>query len=239
MKRFFRNFTFAAFGVSILCLALGLAVLIWTATAVKWISYGFGAVMLLSGILQIASYLAGERAGFLRKLLLISGVIAAVAGVWILISQSLVEQIMRLTVIVMGIVLLYHGFMNCKRGLDIKACGTRGCTPSVVLGVCICAAGVLILVNPFEQESALLLAAALGFLLDGLSGLFTTVALAHGKAHAELMAGKAPVIELDPAQAAEQLPDEPESAPAPTAEFEEPAPTETAEADPPADKPGE
>ena len=81
MKRFFRHFAFAAFGVSILCLALGIAMLIWTATAMKWISYGFGAVMILSGILQIASYLTGERVGLLRKLLLISGIIAAVAGV--------------------------------------------------------------------------------------------------------------------------------------------------------------
>ena len=80
MKRFFRHFAFAAFGVSILCLALGIAMLIWTATAMKWISYGFGAVMILSGILQIASYLTGERVGLLRKLLLISGIIAAVAA---------------------------------------------------------------------------------------------------------------------------------------------------------------
>lgn len=236
MKRFFRHFAFAAFGISILCLALGVAMLIWTATAMKWISYGFGAVMILSGILQIASYLTGERVGLLRKLLLISGIIAAVAGVWILLTQSLAEQIMRLTVIVMGVVLLYHGFMDCKHGLDIKCCGTGGWTAALVLGVCICAAGVLILVNPFEQESALLLAAALGFLLDGLSGLFTTVALAHGKAHAELMAGKAPVIELDPAQAAEQLPDEPESAPVPAADFKEPTPDEAAEADSPAEE---
>ena len=144
MKRFFRHFAFAAFGVSILCLALGVAMLIWTATAMKWISYGFGAVLILSGILQIASYLTGERVGLLRKLLLISGVIAAVAGVWILLTQSLAEQIMRLTVIVMGVVLLYHGFMDCKHGLDVKSCGTGGWTAALVLGVCICAAGVLL-----------------------------------------------------------------------------------------------
>ena len=165
MKRFFRHFAFAAFGVSILCLALGIAMLIWTATAMKWISYGFGAVMILSGILQIASYLTGERVGLLRKLLLISGIIAAVAGVWILLTQSLAEQVMRLTVIVMGVVLLYHGFMDCKHGLDIKSCGTGGWSAALVLGVCICAAGVLLLVNPFEKNDTLLFAAALGFLL--------------------------------------------------------------------------
>ena len=234
MKRFFRHFAFAAFGVSILCLALGIAMLIWTATAMKWISYGFGAVMILSGILQIASYLTGERVGLLRKLLLISGIIAAVAGVWILLTQSLAEQVMRLTVIVMGVVLLYHGFMDCKHGLDIKSCETGGWSAALVLGVCICAAGVLLLVNPFEKNDTLLFAAALGFLLDGISGLFTTVAVAHGKSRAEFLAGQAPVIELDPAEAAETLPDgkteslpESEAAPADTEKAETEAKTES------------
>lgn len=207
MKRFFRNFAFAAFGVSILCLALGVAMLVWTATAMKWMCYAFGGVLILSGILQVASYLAGERVGLLRKLLLISGIIAAVVGAWILLSQTLLTQVMRLTVIVMGVVLLYHGFANCKHGLDIKKYGTGGWTAALVLGVAICAVGVLLLVNPFAKEESLLFAAALGFLLDGVSGLFTTVAVAHGKARAELAANQAPVIELDPAEAAETLPD--------------------------------
>ena len=214
MKRFFRNFPFAAFGVSLLCIALGTAVLLWPDDAMKWMCYGFGGVMILSGILQVASYLAGERVGFLRKLLLLSGVIAAVAGVWILLSHGATEQILRLTVIVMGVVLLYHGFMDCKYGLDIKRCGTGGWSASIILGVAICAVGVLLLVNPFEKNDTLLFAAALGFLLDGISGLFTTVAVAHGKAHADLLASQAPVIELDPAQAAETLPDPQESTPA-------------------------
>ena len=81
----------------------------------------------------------------------------------------------------------------------------------------------------------LLFAAALGFLLDGISGLFTTVAVAHGKSRAEFLAGQAPVIELDPAEAAETLPDgkteplpESEAAPADTekAEAEEETPAE-------------
>ena len=214
MKRFFRNFPFAAFGVSLLCIALGTAVLLWPDDAMKWMCYGFGGVMILSGILQVASYLAGERVGFLRKLLLLSGVIAAVAGVWILLSHGATEQILCLTVIVMGVVLLYHGFMDCKYGLDIKRCGTGGWSASIILGVAICAVGVLLLVNPFEKNDTLLFAAALGFLLDGISGLFTTVAVAHGKAHADLLASQAPVIELDPAQAAETLPDPQESTPA-------------------------
>ena len=105
---------------------------------------------------------------------------------------------------------------------------------ALVLGVCICAAGVLLLVNPFEKNDTLLFAAALGFLLDGISGLFTTVAVAHGKSRAEFLAGQAPVIELDPAEAAETLPDgkteplpESEAVPADTGKAEAEAKTES------------
>ena len=53
-----------------------------------------------------------------------------------------------------------------------------------------------------------------------------TKLIAHGKAHAEFLAGQAPVIELDPAKNAETLPDEPKSEPLPTSDA---APAETAE----------
>ena len=217
MKRFIRNFPFAAFGVSILCILLGLTVLIWPDDAMKWMCYDFGGVLILSGILQIASYLIGERVGLLRKLLLISGIVAAVAGTWIVLSHGATEQILRLTVIVMGIVLLYHGFTDCKYGIDIKSCGTGGWAAALVLGVAVCGVGVLLLVNPFEKTDTLLFAAALGFLLDGMAGLFSTVAVAHGKAHAELIAGQANVIELDPS-AAKPLPDQPEEENLPASE---------------------
>ena len=203
MKRIFRNFRFAMFGVSLLCIALGLAILLWPEYAKKVMCYGFGAVLVLSGILQVASYLTGERVGLLRKLLLISGIVSAVIGVWVLLSQP--DKILTLTVIVMGIVLIYHGAMDIKYGFDIKACGTRGWAPALVFGLITCGAGVLVLVNPFEASEMLFMAAGIGFLFDGLTDLFAVFAVAHAKATYEKLSGAAPVIELEPG-AASQLP---------------------------------
>ena len=200
MKRFFHNFKFAMFGVSILCIALGLAVLIWPEYAKKVMCYGFGAVLILSGVLQVASYLTGERVGLLRKLLLISGIVSAVVGAWVLMSPG---KVLTLTVIVMGIVLIYHGAMDIKYGFDIKACGTRGWAPALVFGLLTCGAGVLVLVNPFEKSETLFMAAGLGFLFDGLTDLFTVFTVAHAKATYEKLSGAAPVIELEPGAAAE------------------------------------
>ncbi len=199
MKRFFRNFRFAMFGVSLLCIALGLAILLWPEYAKKVMCYGFGAVLILSGILQVASYLTGERVGLLRKLLLISGIVSAVIGVWVLLNNP--DKILMLTVIVMGIVLIYHGAMDIKYGFDIKACGTRGWAPALVFGLITCGAGVLVLVNPFEASEMLFMAAGLGFLFDGLTDLFTVFTVAHAKSTFERLQAAAPVIELEPGSA--------------------------------------
>ena len=84
MKSFFRNFPYATFLVSILCMALGLSVLLWPAYAMKVLCYGFGGVLIVAGILQTVFYIAGENKGLLQKLMLLSGFIAAVVGVWLL-----------------------------------------------------------------------------------------------------------------------------------------------------------
>ncbi len=198
MKLYFRHFKFAMLGVSILCAGLGFAILMWPEYAKKLLCYGFGGVLVLSGILQIASYLICERVGLLRKLLLISGIVGVVAGAWILLSP---EMVLTLAVIVLGVVLIYHGAMDVKYGFDIKACGTRGWAPALVFGLFTCAAGVLVLVNPFAAADKLFIAAGVGFLFDGLTGLFTVFTVAHAKSTFERLQAAAPVIELEPGSA--------------------------------------
>ena len=198
MKRFFHNFRFAMFGVSILCIALGAAVLLWPDYSQKVMCYGFGGILILSGLLQIVSYLTGDKMGSLRKLLVISGILSAVIGMWILLSP---DKVMTLTVIVMGVVLIYHGAMDVKYGMDIKQCGTRGWELAMVFGLATCGVGILLLVNPFDDPAMLLTAAGLGFLFDGMTDIFTVFSVAHAKATYEKLASAAPVIELDPAKA--------------------------------------
>ena len=193
------------FGAAILCAALGLAVLMWPDKSMSAACWCFGGVLVLSGMLQIISYLTGDRLAFTRKLLLVSGIISVVLGVWIFFDH---KRVMQLTIIVMGILLLYHGVMDVKYGFDIRACEGRGALLSMLFGLATCGIGVLVLVNPFEDAAILLWVIGLGFLFDGLTDLFTVVAVAGAKRKQELLAGKAPVIELDPAADAVETPAE-------------------------------
>ena len=165
--------------------------LIWTATAMKWIRRLRRGDDPLGG--HTADRLiteAGSASGCAKKAAAhLSGIIAAVAGVWILLTQALRKQVM----------LPGHCDGRCAalprpHGLQARAgyqsCGSRRGRRRLCWACASIAAGVLLLMNPFEKER-FCFAAALGFLLDGISGLFSPpCAVAHGKSRAEFLAGQ-------------------------------------------------
>lgn len=184
MKLFFRYFKFSAFGAALLCMGLGAAILFLPDVSSKMFCYAFGVILLLCGILQIASYLVSEKKNFLGKLMMVGGVVSAVAGVWILLFSP--DSVLSLTVIVMGILLLYHGVMDVKYAFDVKAAEGKAGLP-LVFGLLTCAVGVLLLVNPFgENMDLLFMICGVGFLFDGITDLYTVSAVATAQRRYEL-----------------------------------------------------
>lgn len=192
MKAFLRHFRFSMFLVALLCIALGTALLLWPQASQRFFCYAFGAVLVLSGVIEITVYLAGARKGLLQKLVFVGGVVAAVAGVWILLAP---DKVLTLTVVVMGVVLLYHGVMDVKYAFDMKRCASRRWGVAAVCGLLTCGVGVVLLVNPFESAQALFFVVAAGFIFDGVSDLFTVFAVARGEQLFELAAARATAIE--------------------------------------------
>ena len=209
MKRFLHHFRFATFGIAILCTLLGLALLIWPEQSMNVLGYGFGAVLTISGLLQIGGYVASDKQGLLKKIQLLAGVLIAVVGVAILLSP---KTVMKLTVVVIGIVMLYHGVMDIKFGFDIKNCNGSKWAVTLLMGLVTCALGVLILVNPFGSARVLMIIIGAGLIFDGVSDVVTVSVMAQSKKVFELM-NQEPVIEID----AGDTPEEPE-AEEPTAE---------------------
>lgn len=195
MKKFLHHFRFATFGVAILCTLLGVALLLWPDQSMNVLGYGFGAVLTISGLLQIGGYVAGNRQGFLKKLMLLAGILIAVVGVAILLAP---KTVMKLTVVVIGIVMLYHGVMDIKFGFDIKECNDSKWAVTLVMGLVTCALGVLVLVNPFESARFLMIIIGIGLIFDGLSDVVTVSVMAQAKRIFELT-NQEPVIEIDAA----------------------------------------
>ena len=204
MKTFFHHFRFGAFAVAILCTALGAAVLLWPEMSQKVFCYAFGGMLTLCGVFQIASYLVGTQKGMLSKMMFVGGVIAAVAGVWILFAPSMV---LTLTIIVMGIVLLYHGIMDIKYGFDIKKSEGK-CGAAIIFGLLCCGIGILLLINPFGDNMKLIfMVCGAGFLFDGLTDLYTVTAVATAEKRYELAsAAVTPILDAPETPEAEDAP---------------------------------
>ena len=199
MKRFFHHFRFATFGIAILCTLLGLALLIWPEQSMNVLGYGFGAVLTISGLLQIGGYVASDKQGLLKKIQLLAGILIAVVGVAILLSP---KTVMKLTVVVIGIVMLYHGVMDIKFGFDIKNCNGSKWAVTLLMGLVTCALGVLVLVNPFGSARVLMVIIGAGLIFDGVSDVVTVSVMAQSKKVFELM-NQEPVIEIDAGDAPE------------------------------------
>ena len=183
MKDFFRHFKFSAFGVALLCAALGAAMLIAPDVSQQVFCYAFGIVLALCGVLQVASYFVSGKKTVLGMLMMVGGLIAAVAGGWILLSPG---SVLKLTVIVMGILLLYHGVMDVKYAFDVKAAEGKAGLP-LVFGMLTCAVGVLLLVNPFgEKLDLLFMVCGIGFVFDGITDIYTVSAVATARKRYEL-----------------------------------------------------
>ena len=193
MKKFFHHFRFATFGIAILCSLLGVALLLWPDKAMNVLGYGFGAVLAVSGLLQVGGYIASNRQGFLKKLLLLSGILITVVGVAILLAP---KTVMKLTVIVIGIVMLYHGVMDIKYGFDIKECNDSKWAVTLVMGLVTCALGILVLVNPFESGRLLMIIIGIALIFDGVSDVVTVSVMAQAKRVFELT-NQEPVIEIE------------------------------------------
>ena len=199
MKRFFHHFRFSTFGIAILCMLLGLALLMWPDQSMNVLGYGFGAVLALSGLLQVGGYVASDRQGFFKKLQLLAGILIAVVGVAILLAP---KTVMKLTIVVIGIVMLYHGVMDIKFGFDIKSCKGGKWSVTLIMGLVTCALGVLVLVNPFESARVLMIIIGAGLIFDGVSDVVTVSVMANSKRVYELM-NQEPVIEIDAGETAE------------------------------------
>lgn len=192
MREFFKHFRFSMFGAALLCVILGVLLLLWPDVSQSVFCYAFGGLLVFSGLFQVASYLVGRQKGLLSKLMFAGGLIAMVAGIWVLLSP---EKVLQLTVVVVGVVLIYHGVMDIKYSTELKQCESRFWPAAFICGLITCAFGVLLLVNPFEAMDTLFIVVAVGFLFDGASDLFTVVVVADGERRYALGGTKVDAIE--------------------------------------------
>lgn len=81
------------------------------------------------------------------------------------------ESVVALLTVLLGAVLLLHGFLDIQDCVQAKRCGYARWWLILLLGIATVALGALIIWNPFTTNAVLMIVSGLSLIFDGVSDI--------------------------------------------------------------------
>lgn len=117
MKEKIVNFIKTPLITSILLFILGAILFTNPQNIVMFVTYGFGGLFILSGLIKMISYFGDKKKGLQKNSDLVYFVLALIIGIIIIICTSMIELFLR---IIMGGFILYNGILRIISALKMK-----------------------------------------------------------------------------------------------------------------------
>ena len=130
-------------------LILGVCLIGWPDLSVSLLCQGFGAVVLISGLVQVWRYLRREGNPFYAYLSLLYGVVAAALGVALIAWPKLFLSVLP---VVFGLFLIVDSIGRLGQALDLKAVGYGRWWVYLLTSLVSIALGAFVLCNPFQTD---------------------------------------------------------------------------------------
>lgn len=169
MIRFFRELKVSYLIFAIMCLGLGISLLIWPDISAKVLCIGLGTILAIAGGVNVIVFAVTHDGTLYSRFSLIVGVIFLAIGGFIIWKP---EVIMAIIPIIMGIFIIIHGFYDFKQTLDLGKFKYEKWYVALIVSILTMALGVLIIVNPFETASTLMIFVGIALVFDGLSDIW-------------------------------------------------------------------
>lgn len=126
----------------IISLAVGIVIISWPTPTVIVVAVLFAIYLIISGLFEIVRSFASGLTGGTRALLLITGVLSVILGIFAI--RSAADNAVDLLGIFVGIAFLFRGFASLFMGFDSK----EGRGWNIFFGIIMLVGGVVILVQP-------------------------------------------------------------------------------------------
>lgn len=176
MKRHFENLTSMAgravkhwwltMAAGILTIAAGIAVFVFPLESYVTLSVLLGILMLLVGAAQLIVALTSGNYLAMRGYMIVGGLVDLLLGLFLCVYPGVTFALLP---VMLGIWMMYHGFMMIAFGGDLDTFRISGSTSVIVGGVLLLLLSILVLANPFSAGVAtVIVLAGLGLLLLGL-----------------------------------------------------------------------
>lgn len=169
-----------AVAMAIIAIICGLSIAVSPMEVFELVQSFLGLIILIVGAIFVIVYLIGKNNVFP----LISGVVLAGFGIFLLIDKAMVRSLIP---IVVGIVLIIHGFQDFKMGLEAKKNGSENFSAMIIISIVNLMIGALCIFNPFSTMAITLRILGIAMIYDGVTDLWAisrVVKAARGAAKA-------------------------------------------------------
>lgn len=153
---------------TIVYIILGILLLIWHDKVAKTIGYIIGCLLLMMGGALIFSYVSRkEKTPDGGNNFAIGGLVATL-GVITLVK---VEAVVGLLPMAMGIIIIISGFVKLQKAVDLYRMNAEGVFGVGIMSLLTLGFGAVLLLNPFESASTLIMILGAGLLFCGVTDL--------------------------------------------------------------------
>ncbi|MGW0915957.1 HdeD family acid-resistance protein [Streptomyces sp. NPDC002784] len=155
-------------------LILGVLVLIWPGSTLRATGVLFGLYLLISGVFQLVAAFGTHKTTSLRVLGFISGALSILLGLFCFRGPM---QSLLLLALWIGIGWLIRGITQTVAAVSDPGMPARG--RQIFLGVVTFAAGVVLIVSPFESVAVLVVVGGIWLVVVGVVEIVTALGIRH------------------------------------------------------------
>lgn len=165
LKRIKANALFSA----ILYILLGLVLLLWPERSTGALCTLLGAVLVLCGLSDIFKFLRSRDGTLYSAAHLLTGVILATVGIWLMARPTLIAVIIPR---IIGVLICFHGISNLGGALTLRKNQSARWSAAVILGAVTLALGLLLVLAPFEAFTTAVRIIGAVLIYDGVSDIW-------------------------------------------------------------------
>ena len=150
---------------------LGLVLLIWPALSASLLCLALGLVLVVCGLNNIFVFLRSRDGSLYAALHLITGVVLAAVGIWLMARPTLVTVVIPRIV---GVLICFHGFGDIGDAMTLRKNGSTRWTAALLLAAITLVLGVILVICPFQAFTTVVRLLGAFLLYDGISDLWIT-----------------------------------------------------------------
>lgn len=154
---------------AVFCILFGMLLVIWPDVSTQVVCIGLGVVLALSGVVNLVTYFVERDGRFVSQISLLVGIVLTVVGGWIILKP---EVLIMIVPVIVGVIVTIHGVHNLVQALELFRNQYSKWWVALLLGIVTAGLGILLICNPFDAVSTVVMLIGIFLIYDGISDIW-------------------------------------------------------------------